>query len=298
MFPYIKNIVIDMKSYFSLRPFASFVLAVLIGAYSTSMLVQGEEKSASTVREDVAVSPELYNSAFSPTGSQGGEIIPASCSIGYPSDAADGFVACPTPTITSFFPGATASLVGGGTLTWGYTSSNAAFCDVSTTMSVANLAPSYYYVEDPNKTYNNFGPFANANGWVRYTVQCWDASRTMSDSRQITITLTRAPEVKVGFSTNGTQSPFLGITTFAPDDSYPFTSTSLRWEVTGATSCSATGGTGWAGLSVALPSGSRVVSSSYYARRTYTLTCTNGTETVVRSATVNFEGGGDGGNLR
>lgn len=274
-----------MKSYVSIRPLLSFVIALVIGAYFVHVFVIGNSNNSFA-----ASTPELYNSAFSPSGARGGEIVPASCSIGYPSDAEDGFVPCPVPQITSFFPGNSASLTGGGALTWGYTSQNAAFCEFSTTMSAANLGPSYFYVEDPNKTFNNFGPFTNANGWVRYRIQCWDTARSVSDTEEITITLTRSPEVKLLF---GNTNPFLNINSFTSWGDGIDTG-GLSWDVSGATSCSATGPTGWSGAAISLPTGSRGVyySGSYPVERTYVLTCTNGTETQTRSASIYFEGTG------
>jgi hypothetical protein len=276
-----------MKSYVSVRPIASFTIAMVIGAYCMSTFISG----GLVVLKDslAATTPELYNSAFSPSGVIGGEIVPASCSMGYACDASDAFCPCSVPQITSFFPGNATTLTGGGNLTWGYTSDYAAFCDFSTTMSAANLGPSYYYVEDSNKTFNNFGPFANANGWVRYRIQCWDSDRAQSDIEDITINLVRSPEVKLLFG--NLSSPFLNINSFTStgDD---IETGSISWDVNGATSCSATGPTGWANLAISLPTGSRDVyySGSYPVNRTYTLTCTNGTETQIRSTTLYFEG--------
>ncbi len=278
-----------MKSYLALRPLASFIIAVFIGAYSTSMLVQGEERVyVRNGGEEIALSPELYNSAFSPTGNRGGEIVPASCSIGYPSDASDGFAPCPVPSVT-ITPSNSVNLTGGGYFSWAFNSDNAAFCDFSTTMSAPGLGPNYYYVTDPDKVYNNFGPFVNQTGWVRYTVQCWDTNRTVSDTESITFNLTRTPEVNLLFG--GSTSPFLAINSFTSSGGGFSSSATLSWNVSGATSCSATGPSGWAGSTITLPAGSRTVSrnSSYSITRSYTLTCTNGTDTVIRSQTVDFE---------
>jgi len=182
---------------------------------------------------------------------------------------------------------------GGGNINWGFTSSNAAFCDFSTTMSSAGLGPNYYYVTDPNKTYNGFGPFANANGWVRYRIQCWDTNRTFSDIEEFTVNLSIGPKVNVLFG-NST-SPFLNIVSFTGPD-YAISGASLLWNVSGATSCSATGPAGWSGSTILLPTGSRSVSytGTYPTLRTYTLTCTNGTESMTRSVTVEYEGSGGG----
>jgi len=278
-----------MKAYLSIRTTVSFFIALMIGAYSTGIIVNGS--STQVVSLPQTLSPELYNSAFSPKGSAGGKIIPASCSIGYPSDADDGFVACPVPSVT-ISPGSAVTLIGGGNLNWSYDSQNAAFCDFNTTMSSANLGPSYYYVEDPDKTFTNFGPFSNATGWVRYTIQCWDAGRTVSDTESITINLARQPDVDVVF---GSSNPFLAINSFSGID-IDYRTGRLSWSVNGATSCSATGPSGWNGAAIALPNFSKIVyySGTYEITRRYTLTCTNGTDTVARTASIYFEGSGGG----
>lgn len=281
-----------MKSYVTARSLPVFVIALLIGGLSMHVALSELQRTDKILAQ---VSPELYNSAFSPSGEMGGEIIPASCSIGYPSDADDGYVPCPVPQV-SIFPSNIVPLAGGGNINWGFTSTDAAFCDFSTTMSSSGLGPNYFYVTDPNKTYNGFGPFANANGWVKYRIQCWDTNRTVSDIEEITINLSIGPKVNVLF---GTSNPFLNINSFTSsgdgiDTGY------LSWNVSGATSCSATGPTGWAGAAISLPTGSRNVfyTGVYPSSRTYTLTCTNGTENQIRSTSIDYDGSGGGGALR
>ena len=244
--------------------------------------VRNQEKTAQ------AISPELYNSAYAPVGKSGGKIIPASCSIGEPSDAADGFAPCPAPQVSINPLSATA--VGGGFVNWSYNATNANNCDLSTTMSSTNMGPAYSFIGGAISNTYNAGAFANASGWVRYTVTCWDAPHINSGSNSILITTTLNPKVDVVFSTNG-ESPFLAINSFA-GTAYDEISGELSWSVSGATSCTATGPSGWSGSTISRPTGSRFVSytGSGPTIRHYTLSCTNGTDTLSRTASIYFEG--------
>lgn len=266
------------------------ILCVLSVSTSSGHRQLGEVKNH--LKKVNHVSPELYNSALAPIGKMGGKIIPASCSIGYPSDATDGFVACPNPVVTVNPPTATAAT--NGSVTWSYSSVNADICDLATSMSNPSAGPAYAIAGGPVATTYTPGPFGNVAGWVDYTVTCWDGNRTRSGTNKIRITTTASVVTNLKFANS---DPFLAITSFSGAlDSSDDTLGTLSWSVNGASSCTATGPAGWSGFAISLPTNSKGVryALSNASRRYYSLTCTNGTESVVKSTSILFPGTGLG----
>jgi hypothetical protein len=243
------------------------------------------------------VSPELYNSALAPAGEEGGKIIPASCSIGQLSDGADGWVPCPNPSVSICVDGScatsprTTSVVGGQNKSWSYTAANAFACNFSTTMSPSTAGPSFTILDGPVSAGYNPGPFGNVNGYVRYTLTCRNVDGSQIGSNNITINTSISPKVNLQFG--GSQSPFLNIDSFTGPGTV-YSGGGLSWKVTGASSCTATGPSGWSGSTISLPTGSKNVSytGTYPTIRHYTLTCTNGTDTVSKTVSIEFEGSG------
>jgi hypothetical protein len=236
------------------------------------------------------VSPELYNSALAPAGELGGRIIPASCSIGEPTDAADGFAPCSNPVVT-ISPASPLVAATNGNVTWSYNSTNAALCDLTSEVAPAGAGPAYDISGGAIANTYSPGPFGNvAGGYAEYTVTCWNTARTQSGSNKMRVNTTASVITNLLFSNT---DPFLSINSFngfADDDTYG----TLSWSVNGATSCSATGPAGWSGSTISLPTGSKFVSytGTNPSRRYYTLTCTNGSETLSKTTSIYFIGSG------
>lgn len=279
-------------------------LAISILALVAWVLYTPLEQSLA-VNAEALTSPEIYNSAFSPTGTVGGEIIPASCSLGYPWHAGEPGPDPCNPTLTLYNLGGTPPLTpsggnyavtvtGGGSVSFGYTSNYAAYCEVVTAMSEPGLGYNMYYQEEPTRNYNSLGPIANKNGWIEYKITCrqlGDITSAANVEKKLLITTQVAPKVAVSFTE---PPPIVIINSFVGTNTGD-TSGQLSWSVSGgATSCSATGASGgWSGFSPSPISGIRNVNyptlrdSKTYS---YTLTCTNGITSDLKSTTISFDG--------
>ena len=274
------------------------ILAALLAFWSFNSPI---DHSLSKTAE-AKLSPELYNSAFAPSGASGGEIIPASCSLGYPWDITDTEPNPCNPTMTIFSLGATPALTpsgnnysvtigGGGSVSFGYTSQYAGYCDVLTTMSEPGMGYDMYYVEGPNRNYNNLGPIANKNGWINYQIICrqnGDRGSVAFAEKSLRINVTEQPIVRLSFD----RIPNPRIISFTGQDTSETTG-ELTWSVADATSCSATGASGWSGSVISPVGGTKTVSYpslNYPQTYSYTLTCTDGVTSVLRSTTIDFAG--------
>jgi hypothetical protein len=86
-----------------------------------------------------------------------------------------------------------------------------------------------------------------------------------------------------------TSEPVVAITSFvaSPSSIETGNSVNISWSISNATSCEATGGTGgWAGSSISLPTGNKVVQISNSGNYQFGMTCTGGGTSTSKSTNI------------